>query len=130
MKQEHNTVPEKPGKKRKLLLLLVGIAVCVAIAAVVPQLRASRPENTKAAVHTVAETTVTIVHPEKSGAVTLQLPGELYAYTDAPIYAQTSGYLKTWYFDIVAKVKANYILAYIDTPEVEQSWLRRRHNFR
>jgi membrane fusion protein, multidrug efflux system len=120
MKQEHNTVPEKPGKKRKLLLLLVGIAVCVAIAAVVPQLRASRPENTKAAVHTVAETTVTIVHPEKSGAVTLQLPGELYAYTDAPIYAQTSGYLKTWYFDIGAKVKANDILAEIDTPEVDQ----------
>ena len=120
MKQEHNTVPEKPGKKRKLLLLLVGIAVCVAIAAVVPQLRASRPENTKAAMHTVAETTVTVVHPEKSGTVTLQLPGQLYAYTDAPIYAQTSGYLKTWYFDIGAKVKANDILAEIDTPEVDQ----------
>jgi hypothetical protein len=26
------------------------------------------------------------------------LRGQTEAYTDAPIYAQTSGYLKNWYF--------------------------------
>ena len=48
------------------------------------------------------------------------LPGQTEAYTDAPIFAQTSGYLKKWYFDIGAKVKAGDVLAEIDTPEVDQ----------
>lgn len=70
---------------------------------------------------TVANETVSVVHPEKSDATILQSPGQLSAYTDAPIYAQTSGYLKSWSFDIGAKVKANDILGEIDTPEVDQA---------
>jgi RND family efflux transporter MFP subunit len=41
-------------------------------------------------------------------------------YTDAAIFAQTSGYLKKWNFDIGARVKAGDVLAEIDTPEVDQ----------
>jgi RND family efflux transporter MFP subunit len=64
---------------------------------------------------------VEVVHPEKStGMIHLQLPGQTMPYTDAPIFAQTSGYLKKWYFDIGAKVKAGDVLAEIDTPEVDQ----------
>jgi RND family efflux transporter MFP subunit len=48
------------------------------------------------------------------------LPGQTQAYTDAPIFAQTSGYLKKWYFDIGAKVQAGAVVAEIDTPEVDQ----------
>ena len=91
---------------------------------------AANPQATFSVVHpekaggvqTVAAETVSVVHPEKSGAATLQLPGQLSAYTDAPIYAQTSGYLKLWSFDIGAKVKANDILGEIDTPEVDQAF--------
>ena len=64
---------------------------------------------------------VSVVHPEKSGTTSLQVPGLLWAYTDASIYAQTSGYLTSWAFDIGAKVKANDILGVIDTPEVDQA---------
>jgi RND family efflux transporter MFP subunit len=70
---------------------------------------------------TLEKEVVNVVHPEKSQAATLQVPGQLSAYTDAPIYAQTSGYLKSWSFDIGAKVKANDILGEIDTPEVDQA---------
>src|ERR1700740_1544664 len=70
---------------------------------------------------TLEKEAVNVVHPEKSQAATLQVPGELSAYTDAPIFAQTSGYLKSWSFDIGAKVKANDILGEIDTPEVDQA---------
>jgi hypothetical protein len=50
--------------------------------------------------------TVSVVHPEKvSSTIILDLPGQLQAYTDAPIFAQTSGYLKAWYFDIGAKTR-------------------------
>jgi hypothetical protein len=34
----------------------------------------------------------------------LGFTGRLQAYTDAPIFAQTSGYLKAWHFDIGAKL--------------------------
>ena len=68
-----------------------------------------------------ARMVVEVVHPEKStGIIHLQLPGQTMPYTDAPIFAQTSGYLKKWYFDIGTKVKAGDVLAEIDTPEVDQ----------
>jgi RND family efflux transporter MFP subunit len=42
------------------------------------------------------------------------------AFRDAPIYARTNGYMKRWYADIGARVKAGQLLAEIDTPEVDQ----------
>jgi len=64
--------------------------------------------------------TVTVFHPQKAAINIPVLPGQTEAYTDAPIHAQTSGYLQKWYFDIGAKVKAGDVLAEIDTPEVDQ----------
>jgi len=48
------------------------------------------------------------------------LPGYAQAFTDAPVYARTSGYLKAWRFDIGAHVSKGDLLAEIDTPEVDQ----------
>jgi RND family efflux transporter MFP subunit len=48
------------------------------------------------------------------------LPGDMQAYIDAPIYARTNGYLKSWTADIGARVKAGQLLAEIDAPEVDQ----------
>ena len=50
----------------------------------------------------------------------LILPGTLSAYFDAPIYARVSGYLKRWYDDIGAPVRAGQTLADIETPELDQ----------
>ena len=131
------TLRRAPVKKTRTKLLL-RIAAYIVIAAFVQQARSSQLKNfspnapaiPQAPVHvypekagvgqTVAEETVAVIHPEESRAATLRLPGQLSAYTDAPIYAQTSGYLKSWSFDIGAKVKANDILGEIDTPEVDQ----------
>jgi RND family efflux transporter MFP subunit len=67
-----------------------------------------------------ARTIVHVVHPTRGiEAISLQLPGQTMPYTDAPIFAQTSGYLQKWYFDIGAEVKAGAVLAEIDTPEVD-----------
>jgi RND family efflux transporter MFP subunit len=68
-----------------------------------------------------ARLVVGVAHPEKStGMIRLELPGQTMPYTDAAIFAQTSGYLKKWNFDIGARVKAGDVLAEIDTPEVDQ----------
>ena len=110
-----------PSRHRQQFAHLVKTAVCIAIAAVVQQARSSQVENTSPDAQAMPQALVSVVHPEKPGAATLQLPGQLSAYTDAPIYAQTSGYLTSWSFDIGAKVKANDILGEIDTPEVDQA---------
>jgi RND family efflux transporter MFP subunit len=48
------------------------------------------------------------------------LPGTVQAEFETPIYARTSGYLKRWYMDIGARVKAGDLLAEIESPEVDQ----------
>jgi multidrug efflux pump subunit AcrA (membrane-fusion protein) len=63
---------------------------------------------------------VQVVHPAgTTEEITLQLAGQTTPYTDAPIFAQTKGYLQKWYFDIGTEVKAGAVLAEIDTPEVD-----------
>lgn len=63
---------------------------------------------------------VSVVQPKKSTAgFDLVLSGNVQAFLDTPIYARTNGYLKQWYADIGAHVKAGQLLAEIETPEVD-----------
>jgi RND family efflux transporter MFP subunit len=50
----------------------------------------------------------------------LVLPGDVDAYYNASVHAQVSGYVRAWYKDIGARVKAGDVLATIDTPELDQ----------
>ncbi|HZD75741.1 MAG TPA: efflux RND transporter periplasmic adaptor subunit [Acidobacteriaceae bacterium] len=54
------------------------------------------------------------------------LPGNIFSYEDAPIYARTAGYLSHWYFDIGAHVRKGQLLAVISSPEVDQQLLQAR----
>lgn len=56
----------------------------------------------------------------------IDLPGRLEAYSRAPIFARVSGYLKNWYVDIGASVKAGQTLAEIDAPDLDQQLLQAR----
>jgi len=63
--------------------------------------------------------TVQIIKAEtnmKGGVI--NLPGEVQAFTTAPIYAQVTGYVRKWYFDIGATVKKGQLLAELDTPNL------------
>jgi RND family efflux transporter MFP subunit len=64
---------------------------------------------------------VNVVHPKAGSAANeIELPGNTQAFTEAPIYARTSGYLKRWYLDIGSHVKRGQLLADIETPELDQ----------
>jgi RND family efflux transporter MFP subunit len=64
---------------------------------------------------------VSIISPQDNGAPrSLVLPGNVRAFYQAPIYAQVSGYLKQWYFDIGAPVKEGDVLAEVSTPDLDQ----------
>jgi RND family efflux transporter MFP subunit len=106
-------------KRLKLILFLGAIGlICVAV---LVALRSANTKRVQKVADAATQVDVQVVFPQKPPAsVELQLPGHTYAYYEAPIYAQTSGYLKNWDYDIGAKVKAGDILGEIDTPEVDQ----------
>jgi RND family efflux transporter MFP subunit len=64
---------------------------------------------------------VAVVTPERGASVEeIVLPGTIQAFTDAPIYARTNGYLKQWHVDIGTRVHTGQLIAEIDTPDVDQ----------
>jgi membrane fusion protein, multidrug efflux system len=120
-KEESSDTAATPRRFKWLKLVLrLGVIVVICLAGLFTW-RASTTKRSQKVVDSVTEADVQVVFPQKPPAtVELELPGHTYPYYEAPIYAQTSGYLKVWYHDIGAKVKAGEILGEIDTPEVDQ----------
>jgi RND family efflux transporter MFP subunit len=106
-----------------------GAVVLLAIAIVAYGLgtRASQTSRLHQLTEAQAVPTVAIVAPTSvANAAGLDLPGRLEAYIRAPIYARIPGYLKSWKYDIGAKVKAGDVLAEIDTPDLDQQLTQAR----
>jgi RND family efflux transporter MFP subunit len=83
--------------------------------------RVDAEKKLEATVKLTSAEVVNVTHPTKgSNDQAIELPGNTQAFTDAPIYARTSGYLKKWYFDIGAHVKQGQLLAEIETPEMDE----------
>jgi RND family efflux transporter MFP subunit len=109
-------------KPRRLGVWLLLIAICFAAVAVWGLVaRQTHFRKLQETANTLSEEFVETIQPQSVPAkVTLELPGQTQAFTQAPIYAQVNGYLKKWNSDIGAKVKAGDILAEIDTPALDQ----------
>jgi len=121
--------PAKTGSCKRRGSPRVGVIVvaaffCAAFAVLIVAGIKSRLDAEKKLEGTVkagAIAAVTVVHPEAtSKAQEIELPGTTQAFTEAPIYARTSGYLKEWYLDIGAHAKRGELLAEIETPELDQ----------
>jgi RND family efflux transporter MFP subunit len=113
-----------PGPMRHRVVLLFAAIAFAFVGAVIYSgihSRAAAESRLNQQTQDAAIPTVAVVFP-KEGAPTneIVLPGVTQAFTDAPIYARTNGYLKHWYFDIGARIKKDQLLAEIDTPEVDQ----------
>jgi len=75
----------------------------------------------------MAVVAVAVTHPAKTTASEdVTLPGNIQAFTDAAIFARTSGYLKRRLADIGSHVHSGQVLAEIDTPETDQQLLQAR----
>jgi RND family efflux transporter MFP subunit len=69
----------------------------------------------------MAVPSVSVVQPQPvAPAQEIILPGNMQPFISSPVYARTDGYLKKWYFDIGAHVKAGQLLATIQSPEVDE----------
>jgi uncharacterized protein HemX len=89
-----------PKSPRRLVAFLLVAGVAVALAFLIYsgiKRRVQASTTLEKATEQAAVMTVSVVHPE-TGAPSneLVLPGNTQAFTDTPIYARTSGYLKKW----------------------------------
>jgi RND family efflux transporter MFP subunit len=108
-------------KRRAPLPLIIAAMVFVLIALIGILIRLHSHSTLAGRTKAEAIPAVTVVTPTTGPATNdLILPGNIEAFVDAPIYARTTGYLKTWYTDIGAHVKAGQLMADIETPEVDQ----------
>jgi len=118
--------PPLSGAKALLLAfaLVVG-AVALAILGIVPRVRART--TLRRQTEELAAPAVIVARPQPGRlSQDLILPGNIQAFTDSPIYARTSGYLKSWAFDIGAHVKKGQRLAVIESPELDQQLAQAR----
>ncbi|MQR97850.1 efflux RND transporter periplasmic adaptor subunit [Gluconobacter sp. AC10] len=107
------------GARGKLILLLV-ILVAIILAAWGIVQRGAHYHSLTSATEDAAIPPVTLITPQP-GPKTRQvdLPANLAAWYEAPIYAQVSGYVKMWYKDYGARVKRGDVLAEISTPSID-----------
>ena len=115
---------EPPPKvsRRSVLTPVVIVFVVTVVLAIVGIVRRQHASTVLAKyTDTVASPTVTVEQPVlQQSAQEIVLPGNMQAFTLAPIYARTTGYVKAWYRDIGSHVSQGELLAVIETPELDQ----------
>jgi RND family efflux transporter MFP subunit len=111
-------------KSRRTTPWIVAVVVCLAVGILIRSGIHSRIEAEAVLTRSTQESatpTVAVVYPKAgSAAEEIALPGNTQAFTDTPVYARTSGYLKKWYADIGSRVHKGELLAEIETPELDQ----------
>lgn len=118
----------KPSSKRRLTVLVIALIVA-AILIFGIRSRVKAESNLRTLTAQMAVPSVSVVKPKQTAsAQEIILPGNVQPFISSPIYARTDGYLKKWYFDIGAHVKAGQLLAIIQTPEVDQQLAQARSN--
>jgi RND family efflux transporter MFP subunit len=112
--------PARISSGVRITLIVVGILILGGIVYRLLQ-HASDSHALEHVTQAEATPTVRVVLPAASGvADSLDLPGNIQAFDDTPIYARTSGYLKKWFVDIGQHVTKGQLMATIETPELDE----------
>jgi RND family efflux transporter MFP subunit len=104
---------------RRYSLILLVVALILGVWGEVSRVLARSALSKEAAAAAVI-TVITVTAKSSSAGEELVLPGTVQAFIEAPIYARTNGYLKTWNTDIGTPVTKGQLLAEIETPEVDR----------
>jgi RND family efflux transporter MFP subunit len=129
MQPSPDRFPSRPGARPRTAVLFAASALAVVVLLIYSGIhsRAVAEARLEQRTQEAAIPTVAVFFP-REGAPTQEivLPGNTRAFSDSPIYARTSGYLKRWYFDIGAHVQKGQLLAEIETPEIDEQLLQAR----
>ena len=109
------------AKGKRLLWFAVIPALLACSALLTAYARRTSNQSLAATTKTLALQSVSVIHAELGSPVTdLTVPGTVQAFSESPIYARISGYLRVWNVDIGAHVRKGQLLAVIEAPEVDQ----------
>jgi RND family efflux transporter MFP subunit len=115
-------MPEQPvpvKNLRRYALIALIVAIALGIWGEVSRVLA-RSSLGKDTAESAIPTVVTVKAERSTLGEQLVLPGAVQAFIEAPIYARTNGYLKSWNTDIGSQVTKGQVLAEIETPEIDQ----------
>lgn len=107
-------------------VVAVAVVAMIALAALlltglIPRQRIAKELKADAEEAANGPVMVTVTRPHRAQPVVkVALPGTLRPWQEVSLYARTTGYLKKYYFDISNEVKANDLMADIDTPELNE----------
>jgi RND family efflux transporter MFP subunit len=115
-----NPKKARPSERRWLMPLTFG-AVVLAVLFFGIRSRLNAEASLRTVTAQMAVASVSVVQPKPAApAQEIILPGNIQPLISSPVYARTDGYLKKWYFDIGAHVKAGQLLATIQSPEIDE----------
>ena len=126
MAQQTGAKPDqRPKPRRGPLVAFFLVLACIVAAAMIGGLlpRLSRQKGLLAASQRLADTRpVVLVSPAQMAASkdAIDLPGDLTAMIESPIFSRADGYLKSKIVDLGWHVTAGQPMAEIETPELDQ----------
>jgi RND family efflux transporter MFP subunit len=122
--ERKQTPPPRHASRRALLGVFVVLAVVVVVAIGFGLRPRLAREKALAAASEAVEDNLPVVHVapvRQSPAKTeLELPGDLQANVESPIFARADGYMRTRLVDIGDHVHTGQLLAELETPELDQ----------
>jgi RND family efflux transporter MFP subunit len=125
--QTERSAKKRGASRRGWLSPLVVLAILAVVLVFGIRSRIREAASLRAFADEMAVPSVSVVLPKTaSRSEEIILPGNIQPFISSPIYARTDGYLRKWYFDIGAHVKAGELLAVIETPEVDQQLIQAR----
>lgn len=117
----------RPAKPRGWIIALVVALLIAGVLVFGIRSRVKAEASLRTVTQQLAVPSVSVILPKQTAPVDeVVLPGNIQPFISSPIYARTDGYLKAWYFDIGAHVKAGQLLAIIQTPEVDEQLAQAR----
>lgn len=103
-----------------VVILFAGLLAAGIIPRVTRQRELRAEAGATDATPVVLVTTVT----RAAALVPVTLPGTIQPLHQAPVYARINGYVRRWYADMGARVRAGQLLAEIESPETDQQLLQ------
>ncbi|HSB69352.1 MAG TPA: efflux RND transporter periplasmic adaptor subunit [Candidatus Methylomirabilis sp.] len=113
--------PSRAGRRRRLSTVVVFLVAGLLAVGIVPRVRRATELRADVEGPQNRHLAVSVVVPRPGPASTdLDLPGNIQAIQETPIYARVDGYLRHRSADIGDRVERGQVLAEIDTPELDQ----------
>ena len=124
--RNHNADGRRWPRSRWLsMLAIIALVAGILIFGITSRVKAASRLRTVTA--QAAAPSVSVVQPKQAApAQEITLPGNIQPFISSPVFARTDGYLKKWYFDIGAHVKAGQLLATIQSPEIDEQLAQAR----